>query len=235
MWEDVRRCEKMWEDVRRCEKMRRCEDEKMWEDVKMRRCEDEKMWEDVRRCEKMWRWEDEEKMRRRWEDEEKMRRWGEDVRMRRCKDEKMWRWEDEKMRRRCGDEKMWRSEDVKMRRCFTDPHYWKNPALRRSREKLPNRGLLIWQRRKKDKYLGQVFLDQFSGLNCSGKVFAKFRIHKQTPLGLAVSVLQLIYQSIRNYSILFHRFSLSPEHLFDIIWHCQKYSEEVLCADITVP
>ena len=30
-------------------KRRRCE---------MRRCEDEKMWEDVRRCEKMWRWED---------------------------------------------------------------------------------------------------------------------------------------------------------------------------------
>ena len=120
MWEDVRRCEKMWEDVRRCEKMRRCEDEKMWEDVKMRRCEDEKMWEDVRRCEKMWRWEDEEKMRRRWEDEEKMRRWGEDVRRRRCKDEKMWRWEDVKMRRwgedvgmrRCEDEKMWRWEGV---------------------------------------------------------------------------------------------------------------------------
>ena len=67
-WEDVRRCEKMWEDV----KMRRCEDEKMWrwEDVKMRRCE--KMWEDV-----------------------KMRRWGEDEdeKMWRCEDEKMWRWE----------------------------------------------------------------------------------------------------------------------------------------------
>ena len=108
----MRRCEKMWEDVRRCEKM--------WEDV--RRCE--KMWEDVRRCEdeKMWRWEG--------------------VKMRRCEDEKMWRWEDEGWGedvriRRCEDEKMWRWEDVKMRRCFTDPHYWKNPALRRSREKVP--------------------------------------------------------------------------------------------------
>ena len=44
----------------------------------MRRCKDEKMWEDVRRCEKMWR----------WEDEEKMGGW-EDVKMRRCEDEKM--------------------------------------------------------------------------------------------------------------------------------------------------
>ena len=122
---------------------RRCEDEKMWrwENVKMWRCEDEKMrrGEDVRMrrcvrgcedvkmssCEdvRMWRWED--------------------VKMRGCEDVEMWRWEDVKMWG-CEDGKMWRWEDVKRRRCFTDPHYWKNPALRRSREKLPavfsNRG-----------------------------------------------------------------------------------------------
>ena len=79
------------------------------EDVKMRKCEDEKMWG--------------------WED----------AKMRRCEDEKMWRWEDVKTRI-CEDEKMWRWEDVKIRRWkefFTDPHYWKNPALRRSRKKIP--------------------------------------------------------------------------------------------------
>ena len=112
VWEDVRRCEdeKMWEDVkmRRCEyvKMRRCEDEKVWrwEDVRMRRCEDEKMW--------------------RWED----------VKMRRCEDEKMWRWEDVKMRRwgmrrRCEDKKMWRWEDVKMRRCEDEKMFYRPPLL----------------------------------------------------------------------------------------------------------
>ena len=124
------------QEGKRARRQEREDVEKMWEDVKMRRCEDEKVWEDVRRwedvsrykmrsCEKMWRWED-VKMRRcedekMWEDVrrcEKMRRW-EDVRrcekMWRCEDEKMW--EDVKMRR-C--EKMWRWEDV-MIRCDDRP------------------------------------------------------------------------------------------------------------------
>jgi hypothetical protein len=82
----ARRQERKWEDVR----MRGCEDVKMWrwEDVRMRGSEDVKMWKwtDV----KMKKCEDEEM----WKCEDVKMTKCEDVRMRRCEDVSMWRWED---------------------------------------------------------------------------------------------------------------------------------------------
>ena len=56
-WEDVSRCEdeKMWEDVEgKRAREQEGKREKMWRWEDVRRWEDVKMWEDVRRCEKMW-------------------------------------------------------------------------------------------------------------------------------------------------------------------------------------